>query len=79
MTALEVYFHETGQNASRLAVELECAVTSLTRPLRGERKPSVDLALKIETVTKGRVTASDFLSACAEARRAFLAEKATAA
>ena len=73
MSNLEAYFQETGETASSLAAKIGCAVTTITRPVRGERKASVDLALDIERVTEGRVTAAAFLDDCLSARRAFSA------
>ena len=69
MNKLQAYFAETGETASGLAAKVGRAVSTITRPLRGERNVSMDLALDIERATDGRVTASDFLAACVEARR----------
>jgi DNA-binding transcriptional regulator YdaS (Cro superfamily) len=69
MSKLQAYFAETGDTASGLAAKVGRAVSTITRPLRGERNVSMDLALDIERATEGRVTAADFLAACVEARR----------
>lgn len=67
----EAYFKETGENASSLAAKIGCAATTITRPLRGQRKASADIAMDVERVTRGRVTALDFLGACLNARQKF--------
>lgn len=69
MNALEQYFSETGENASKLAERIGCAPSSITRPLRGERNVSMSLALQIEEATSGKVTAEQFLAICLAARR----------
>lgn len=45
------------------------AVSTITRPMRGERNVSMDVALEIEAATGGRVTATEFIGACLEARK----------
>lgn len=66
---LSQYFRDNGENASTLAAKMGCAVTTITRPLRGDRKASTDLAIDVERATGGRVTASAFLSDCLAARK----------
>lgn len=75
MSEIESYFRETGENASTLAAKMGCAVTTITRPLRGDRKASTDLAIDVERATGGRVTASAFLSDCLAARKRASASK----
>ena len=74
MNALDTYFTQTGENAHRLASKIGCSASTITRPLRGERNPSVKLAKLIEQHTDGAVTAQQFLAICMEASRASLAE-----
>jgi plasmid maintenance system antidote protein VapI len=70
MSLLDQYFAETGDNASKLAERMGVSPSSITRPLRGERNASMDLALKVEEATDRRVPASVFLEICLEAKRA---------
>lgn len=74
MNALDTYFAETGDNAHRLAAKIGCSASTITRPLRGERDPSVKLARLIEQHTQGKVTAQQFISICMDAAAASLAE-----
>lgn len=67
MNALDIYFSETGDSASKLASRIGRAPSTITRALRGERDPSVDLARDIERGTGGRVPAEEFLSICMKA------------
>ncbi len=70
MNALDAYFSETGENTHRLAAKIGCSTSTITRPLRGERNPSVKLARKIEQHTSGRVTAQEFIAICLKAEAA---------
>lgn len=74
MSALDLYFAATGENASKLAARMGVSPSAITRPLRGERNASMDLALKVEVATGGNVTASAFLDICLKAKRARAAE-----
>jgi len=74
MSSLDQYFAETGENASKLAERMGVSPSSITRPLRGERNASMDLALKVEEATGGKVTAVAFLDVCLAAKRARSAE-----
>lgn len=67
MNALDQYFADTGENAHRLAAKIGCSASTLTRPLRGERNPSVKLARLVEQHTEGRVTAKQFMAICIDA------------
>jgi len=69
MNTLDIYFAETGDNASKLAERIGRAVSSITRPLNGERNASMTLALDVERGTGGCVTASEFLSICLAAKK----------
>lgn len=70
MNELDTYFAETGENAHRLAVRIGCSASTITRPLRGERNPSVKLAKLIEQHTGGRVSAQQFIAICMNAASA---------
>ena len=70
MNALDAYFAETGENTHRLATKIGCSTSTITRPLRGERNPSVKLARKIEQHTGGRVSAQEFIAICLAAEAA---------
>jgi antitoxin HigA-1 len=63
-TALARYLRETGENISTLAARMGRAPSTLTRPLNGERNPSVGLAREVEQATGGRVTAVQFMEIC---------------
>lgn len=79
MNALEQYFTETGDNAANLAERVGRSPSSITRPLRGERNASMDLALDVERGTGGKVTASQFISICLDAKKAHEASAGAAA
>ena len=70
MNAMQVYFAETGENATKLAERIRCSPSSITRPMAGEKNASMDLALEIERGTGGKVTAEQFLAICLSAKRA---------
>ena len=56
---LTEYLDQPNQTATALAAKVGCEVSTITRLARGERSPSIDLALKIERATNGDVTISD--------------------
>lgn len=62
--SLTRYLRDTGTNLSGLAAAMGTSPSTLTRPLKGERNPTVGLARKVERVTNGRVTAAEFIEAC---------------
>lgn len=64
---LSEYLTTSGQKATDFASKIECEPSTITRILRGERKPSVSLAVKIEEMTAGQVTPRDFIDAPIEA------------
>lgn len=68
--ALTRYLRDTGINLSGLAAAMGKSPSTLTRPLKGERNPSVGLAREVERATDGRVTASEFIDVCIRARAA---------
>ena len=59
---LSDFLVETKQSATDLASAMGCETSTITRLLRGERRPSLDLAFRIEQATGGRVAARDFSS-----------------
>lgn len=79
MNALDLYFESTGTNLSALAAKIGCAVSTLSRPLSGSRNASMDVAIDVERATGGRVTASQFMSICIDAKKAHAAPSGVAA
>jgi len=57
------YIKAKQTTASRLAGEVGVPVSTITRLLRGERKPGIDLVSRIVDATNGEVTAEDFMVA----------------
>jgi hypothetical protein len=68
--SLTRYLRETGNKLSGLAAKMGCPASTLTRPLNGERNPSIALARRVEIATDGRVTAAEFIEICMDARPA---------
>jgi plasmid maintenance system antidote protein VapI len=56
---LTEYLDQPNQTATALAAKVGCEVSTITRLAKGERSPSIDLALRIERATSGLVTISD--------------------
>jgi len=61
MTLAE-YLKAEGMNASAFAKLLDVTPSTVTRWLTTDRKPDLNLMVKIETVTLGRVTMRDFVA-----------------
>lgn len=59
---LTEYLSAAGHSATDFAAILGCETSTVTRILKGERSPSVHLAVKIEEATGGQVTPKDFVS-----------------
>lgn len=57
---LAKYLNSSKRSASWLAASVGCETSTITRILRGERRPSINLAARIERATGGEVTISDF-------------------
>ena len=57
---LSDYLKETGKTASELAVELDTAVSTITRAAKGELIPSRPLMEAIHHATNGKVSPNDF-------------------
>jgi DNA-binding transcriptional regulator YdaS (Cro superfamily) len=49
----------TEQTATALAAKVGCEVSTITRIAKGDRSPSIDLAVRIERATDGAVTVAD--------------------
>lgn len=62
------YLRERGENISTLAARMGKSPSTLTRPLRGERNPSISLAKEVERATNGGITAAQFIEACINGR-----------
>lgn len=59
---LEQYLKENDIKPVAFATMLEVAPSTITRILRRERTPQIDLIAKIKAATGGAVTMEDFLS-----------------
>lgn len=59
---LEQYLRENEIKPVAFAVSIDVAPSTITRILRGERTPRIDLIGKIKVATGGAVTADDFMS-----------------
>lgn len=68
MNALAAYFAESGENIAKLAERIGRAPSTITRPLKGERNVSMNVAREIEQATGGKVTAAQFIAICLEAQ-----------
>lgn len=58
---LSTFLTDNDLNASKFAEALGVMPSTVSRWLRGDRRPSVDQIVRIEVETKGAVTASDFI------------------
>lgn len=56
---LTEYLNQPDRTATALAAKVGCEVSTITRLAKGERSPSIDLAIRIERETGGLVTVSD--------------------
>lgn len=59
---LSDYLLSQNETAAAFAQRIDVAPSTITRILRGERLPRVDLALKIKKATTGAVIPEDFVS-----------------
>lgn len=55
------YISSKKMTASQFAGEVGVPASTITRLLRGERRPGINLISRIVQATEGRVTAEDFL------------------
>jgi transcriptional regulator with XRE-family HTH domain len=60
---LDQYLSETNKRPSAFAAEIGVAPSTITRLLKGERSPRLDLIALIQKGSDGKVTANDFLDA----------------
>jgi plasmid maintenance system antidote protein VapI len=63
---LATYLHENDIKPVAFAAMLDVAPSTITRILRGERTPRIDLILKIKSATDGKVTADDWMEPASE-------------
>jgi plasmid maintenance system antidote protein VapI len=59
---LEQYLKENDIKPVAFAASIDVAPSTITRILRRERTPQIDLIAKIKAATGGQVTMEDFLS-----------------
>lgn len=57
---LTQYLAQAEKSASELAAAIGCETSTITRIMRGERRPSINLAARIEAATDGKVSIKDF-------------------
>lgn len=62
---LEQYLRDKNIKPAAFAASIEVAPSTITRILRGERTPRIDLIAKIKAATKGKVKAEDFMESAA--------------
>jgi len=79
MSPVDAYFDRTKSNPARLAAQMGCAPSTITRMLKGERRANTDMAQRVEAATEGGITAVDFLAHCMSAKAARAAEPDVAA
>ncbi|MBN7759475.1 helix-turn-helix transcriptional regulator [Nitratireductor aquimarinus] len=60
---LETYLSERDMKPSAFAVEIGVAPSTITRILRGERSPGLDLVMRILRATDGKVSVEDWYNA----------------
>jgi transcriptional regulator with XRE-family HTH domain len=64
---LEQYLTETNTKPIAFAGSIGVAPSTITRILRGERSPGIEIIAKIETGTGGKVAFKDWLSSAENA------------
>ena len=62
---LETYLQSKDLKPTTFAAEIGVYPSTITRVLRGERFPSLDLGMKIDRATKGKVKPQDWFQATA--------------
>lgn len=60
---LETYLSERDMKPSAFAAEIGVAPSTITRILRGERSPGLDLVMRILRATDGKVSVEDWYNA----------------
>ncbi len=63
---LKHYLELDGQSATKLAKEIGCSVSAITRAASGECLPNFKAREAITRETKGMVTSADLIAACDE-------------
>ena len=63
---LEQYLREKDIKPVAFAASIDVAPSTITRILRGERTPRIDLIGKIKAATNGCVSADDWMDSAAE-------------
>lgn len=63
---LETYLSQNDIKPSAFAAEIGVAPSTITRLIKGERSPRLDLIMLIRDKTGGKVTADDFFAAAGE-------------
>lgn len=58
---LEQYLRENNEKPVAFANRIEVAPSTVTRIIRGERTPRIDLIAKIQAATGGKVSAADWM------------------
>lgn len=58
---LEQYLKSKNIKPAAFAASIDVAPSTITRILRGERTPRIELAAKIKVATRGKVTVEDFM------------------
>lgn len=60
-TALGRFLHSKSISSAAFAASINVAPSTITRIIRGERTPRIDLIAKIKVATRGKVKAEDFM------------------
>ncbi len=63
---LETYLSQNDIKPSAFAAEIGVAPSTITRLIKGERSPRLDLIMLIRDKTGGKVTADDFFAAASD-------------
>lgn len=58
---LKTYLRDRQEKPAAFAARIDVAPSTITRILRGERTPRIDLIAKIKSATNGDVTAEDWM------------------
>ncbi|MEJ5359896.1 MAG: helix-turn-helix transcriptional regulator [Desulfobacterales bacterium] len=61
MNRLEAFFKKTGKKQSEIANAAGCSKAAISMIAKGRRRPSPDLALRIERATGGAVRAAELI------------------
>lgn len=72
---LKEYLERRGESIPAFADRIGRSASTLTRLMRGERNPSLDVAEDVQAGTRGKVTREEFMLHCMAARRRILKGK----